>query len=78
MTITSPSSTQYNAVTELGTPEVAADNLLVIYLNELMSTRIGVRRASKVVSAAQRTNLSGGHISVLPATSSTCTCTLVS
>jgi len=43
--ISSPSSSRYNSVEDLGTPEAAAKALLDQYLNkEFMSTRIGAER----------------------------------
>lgn len=53
--ISSPSSTKYASVSDLGTPEDAARKVLEQYLTEFMSTRIGVRRESSVVSAVERT-----------------------
>ena len=51
----SPSSSRYADVAALGTPQAAADATLAQYLTELMSTRLGVRREGRVVSAAART-----------------------
>jgi hypothetical protein len=55
VSISSPSSTKYASVADLGTPEDAARKVLDQYLTEFMSTRIGVRRESSVVSATERT-----------------------
>ncbi|KAI8468302.1 MAG: lumenal PsbP-like protein [Monoraphidium minutum] len=53
--ITSPSSSRYASVEDLGTPEAAAVALLDRYLNkEFMSTRLGIKREGEVISAASR------------------------
>ena len=52
--VSSPSSSRYASVRDLGTPEEAAERTLRQYLTELMSTRIGVRRSGEVLSAAAR------------------------
>lgn len=57
--VSSPSSSNFKSVTDLGTPEDAAKFLESQYLLEFMSTRIGVRRFSKIVSFKERTNKSG-------------------
>jgi hypothetical protein len=58
--ISSPSSSRYKSVEDLGTPEAAAQKLLDQYLNqEFMSTRIGVRREGKVMSANSRVGADG-------------------
>ena len=57
--ISSPSSTKYASVADLGTPDDVAKRVLDQYLNEFMSTRIGVRRESEVVSASERTSADG-------------------
>eukprot|EP00252_Welwitschia_mirabilis_P014548 TRINITY_DN3193_c0_g2_i1.p1 TRINITY_DN3193_c0_g2~~TRINITY_DN3193_c0_g2_i1.p1 ORF type:complete len:264 (-),score=49.15 TRINITY_DN3193_c0_g2_i1:169-960(-) len=50
----SPSSSRYNSVEELGPPEAAGKKILKQYLTELMSTRLGVQRKSKVLSTSSR------------------------
>lgn len=58
--ISSPSSSRYQSVTDLGTPEDAAASLLDRYLNkEFMSTRIGIKREGQVVEASSRTGADG-------------------
>jgi hypothetical protein len=53
--ITSPSSSRFASVDDLGTPEEAAARLLDTFLNrEFMSTRLGVRREGEVLSATRR------------------------
>lgn len=53
--VSSPSSSRYASVTSLGPPEAAAQRTLQQFLEELMSTRLGVRREGEVVSAVART-----------------------
>lgn len=59
--ISSPSSTKFASPRDLGTPDEAASKILAQYLNEFMSSRLGVRRESAVVSATERegTNIDG-------------------
>ncbi|KAJ3705646.1 hypothetical protein LUZ61_009351 [Rhynchospora tenuis] len=52
--ISSPSSSKYKSVEDLGSPEDAAQKVLRQYLTELMSTRLGVKRESNVLTASQR------------------------
>eukprot|EP00882_Tetradesmus_deserticola_P020664 GHRQ01022326.1.p1 GENE.GHRQ01022326.1~~GHRQ01022326.1.p1 ORF type:complete len:234 (+),score=61.61 GHRQ01022326.1:68-703(+) len=53
--ISSPSSSRYASVEDLGSPDAAAARILDKYLNkEFMSTRIGIRREGNIVSAASR------------------------
>jgi len=53
--ITSPSSSRFASVDDLGSPEDAAARLLDTFLNrEFMSTRLGVRREGEVLSATRR------------------------
>ena len=52
--ISSPSSTKFDSPRYLGSPEDAARKVLEQTLTEFMSTRIGVRRESSVVSATER------------------------
>jgi len=53
--VSSPSSSKYDSVEDLGTPEQASQRILDQFLEEFMSTRIGVKRSAEVVSAAART-----------------------
>eukprot|EP00878_Enallax_costatus_P026750 GHUV01028737.1.p1 GENE.GHUV01028737.1~~GHUV01028737.1.p1 ORF type:complete len:211 (+),score=32.48 GHUV01028737.1:659-1291(+) len=53
--ISSPSSSRYNSVTDLGSPDDAAARILDQYLNkEFMSTRLGIRRTGEIISADSR------------------------
>jgi hypothetical protein len=52
--MSSPSSSRYKGVDDLGSPADAAQKVLKQYLTEFMSTRIGVRRDSKILSSASR------------------------
>uniref|UniRef100_A0A0C9S5G8 TSA: Wollemia nobilis Ref_Wollemi_Transcript_19328_1010 transcribed RNA sequence n=1 Tax=Wollemia nobilis TaxID=56998 RepID=A0A0C9S5G8_9CONI len=52
--ITSPSSSKFNSVEDLGPPEEAGKKVLKQYLTEFMSTRLGVRRESNVLSSSSR------------------------
>lgn len=52
--ITSPSSSRFNSVEDLGPPKSAGDRVLKQYLTEFMSTRLGVRRESNILSASSR------------------------
>ncbi|GIM03454.1 hypothetical protein Vretimale_8233 [Volvox reticuliferus] len=53
--ITSPSSSRFKSVTDLGSPEDAAKRLLDQYLTkEFMSTRLGIARYGEIVSASSR------------------------
>ena len=54
VSISSPSSTKFASPRDLGTPDEAARKILAQYLNEFMSSRLGVRRESSVVSARER------------------------
>ena len=54
VSISSPSSTKFASPRDLGTPDEAAQKILAQYLNEFMSSRLGVRRESSVVSARER------------------------
>eukprot|EP00877_Chromochloris_zofingiensis_P013615 jgi/Chrzof1/8507/Cz03g13190.t1_PPD1[v5.2] len=54
--LSSPSSSKYQSVQDLGSPEDAAKRALDQYLNkEFMSTRIGIRREAEIVGASTRT-----------------------
>ncbi|XP_078180183.1 photosystem II reaction center PsbP family protein isoform X2 [Carex rostrata] len=52
--ISSPSSSKYKSVEDLGSPQDAAERVLRQYLTEFMSTRLGVKRESNVLTASQR------------------------
>lgn len=52
--ISSPSSSKYKSVEDLGPPEEAGKGVLRQYLTEFMSTRLGVRRESSVLSTSSR------------------------
>lgn len=54
VSISSPSSSKFKGVDDLGTPQQAARNVLQQYLTEFMSTRIGVRREANIVSTNSR------------------------
>ncbi|KAL4858613.1 PsbP domain-containing protein 1 [Chlorella vulgaris] len=54
--VSSPSSSKYETVADFGgSPEAAAKKTEAQYLEEFMSTRLGVRRTTEVVSATART-----------------------
>ncbi|XWS64435.1 hypothetical protein CRYUN_Cryun05aG0003600 [Craigia yunnanensis] len=50
----SPSSSRYKTVEDLGPPQEAGKKVLKQYLTEFMSTRLGVRRESNVLSTSSR------------------------
>nr|ABK26180.1 unknown [Picea sitchensis] len=52
--ITSPSSSKFNSIKDLGPPEAAGEKVLRQYLTEFMSTRLGVRRESNILSTSSR------------------------
>ncbi|KAL8239624.1 hypothetical protein R6Q59_016191 [Mikania micrantha] len=52
--VSSPSSSKYKSVEDLGPPEEAGKAVLRQYLTEFMSTRLGVRRESSILSTASR------------------------
>uniref|UniRef100_A0A0F7GXP8 PsbP-domain protein 1 n=1 Tax=Erodium foetidum TaxID=337372 RepID=A0A0F7GXP8_9ROSI len=52
--LSSPSSSNYKSVEDLGPPEEAGKKVLKQYLTEFMSTRIGVRRESSVLATSSR------------------------
>uniref|UniRef100_A0A0F7CYP7 PsbP-domain protein 1 n=1 Tax=Geranium phaeum TaxID=379952 RepID=A0A0F7CYP7_9ROSI len=52
--LSSPSSSKYKSVEDLGPPEEAGKKVLKQYLTEFMSTRLGVRRESSVLSTSSR------------------------
>ena len=55
----SPSSTKFGSVLELGSPEAAGAALVAQYLVEFTSTRLGVRREASLLSSAPRTAADG-------------------
>ncbi|XP_068663608.1 psbP domain-containing protein 1, chloroplastic [Aristolochia californica] len=52
--MSSPSSSRYKSVEDLGPPQVAGAKVLKQYLTEFMSTRLGVRRESNILSTSSR------------------------
>ncbi|GAV64323.1 PsbP domain-containing protein [Cephalotus follicularis] len=52
--LSSPSSSTYKSVQDLGPPEEAGKKVVRQYLTEFMSTRLGVRRESNVLSTSSR------------------------
>jgi len=52
--VSSPSSSSYPSIDALGSPEEVAEKLKKEYLDEFLSTRIGVKREGKVVDAVRR------------------------
>ena len=52
--VSSPSSSKYKSVEDLGTPQEAGKKVLKQYLIEFMSTRLGVKRESNVLSTSSR------------------------
>ncbi|KAA8536719.1 hypothetical protein F0562_029197 [Nyssa sinensis] len=52
--ISSPSSSRYKSVEDLGLPQEAGEKVLRQYLTEFMSTRLGVRRESNILSTTSR------------------------
>lgn len=52
--ITSPSSSSYDSVRSLGTPQQAAERLRQQYLSEFMSTRLGSQKKVDILSASSR------------------------
>lgn len=52
--VSSPSSSKYKSVEDLGPPEEAGKAVLRQYLTEFMSTRLGVRRESSILSTSSR------------------------
>lgn len=53
--VSSPSSSRYHGIEDLGTPDEAARKVVKQYLTEFMSTRLGVRRETNLVSVNSRT-----------------------
>uniref|UniRef100_A0A0F7CYP5 PsbP-domain protein 1 n=1 Tax=Cypripedium formosanum TaxID=53042 RepID=A0A0F7CYP5_9ASPA len=52
--LSSPSSSRYKTLEDLGPPQAAAEKVLKQYLTEFMSTRLGVRRESSILSTSSR------------------------
>lgn len=52
--MSSPSSSRYKTVEDLGPPQEAGKKVLKQYLTEFMSTRLGVRRESNILSTSSR------------------------
>lgn len=52
--ISSPSSSRFTSMRDLGDPKAAGDRLVGQLLGEFMSTRLGVRRETALVAAANR------------------------
>lgn len=52
--LSSPSSSRYKSVEDLGPPQEAGKKVLQQYLTEFMSTRLGVRRESNILSTSSR------------------------
>ncbi|CAH8320359.1 unnamed protein product [Eruca vesicaria subsp. sativa] len=50
----SPSSSKYKSLEDLGSPEEAGKRLLRQYLTEFMSTRLGVKRESSILTTSSR------------------------
>jgi hypothetical protein len=55
----SPSSRRFASIEDLGTPEEAGAKLLDQWLLEFTSTRLGVRREARLLSAAYRDGADG-------------------
>ena len=53
--VSSISSSKYESVADLGSPQDAAAQNLEQFLEEFMSTRLGVRRVGEIISAVART-----------------------
>ncbi|KAL5730060.1 PsbP domain-containing protein 1 [Ranunculus cassubicifolius] len=54
MDISSPSSSNYKSIEDLGSPQAVAENILKQYVREFMSTRLGVRRESSILSSKSK------------------------
>ena len=52
--ISSPSSSRYSTIDDLRSPQAAAERTRQQYVQELMSTRLGIKRTADVVSASER------------------------
>ncbi|GMJ11160.1 hypothetical protein HRI_004785200 [Hibiscus trionum] len=60
--MSSPSSSRYKTVEDLGPPEEAGKKVLKQYLTEFMSTRLGVRRESNILSTSSRVAADDGKL----------------
>lgn len=72
--ISSPSSSKYKSVSDLGSPEEAGERIARQLLSEFMSTRIGVRREGDIVSAVERTGSDGQLYYDIQVTPGPCRC----
>lgn len=52
--VSSPSSSKFKTVQDLGSPQQAGKKVLDQYLTEFMSTRLGVKRESNILSTSER------------------------
>ena len=59
MSLSSPSTSKLQGVADLGDPQAAAARTVQQYLEELKTTRLGVRRDGEIVSASSRTGPDG-------------------
>lgn len=59
--MSSPSSSKYTSLKIIGSPDKVADKARKQYLREMMSTRLGVRRESEILSASDRTGADGNE-----------------
>ena len=59
MSISSPSSSRYVSVEALGPPDKVAQLTKAQYLDELLSTRLGVKRKAEILSADERIGPNG-------------------
>eukprot|EP00897_Mesotaenium_endlicherianum_P001751 jgi/Mesen1/1603/ME000134S00727 len=57
--ISSPTTSKFKDLSDLGSPEEAGQQALKQYLNEFMSTRLGVRRDSQLLSTSTLTGVDG-------------------
>ncbi|KAJ0251168.1 PsbP domain-containing protein 1 [Hirschfeldia incana] len=57
----SPSSSKYKSLEDLGSPEEAGKKVLRQYLTEFMSTRLGVKRESNILTTSSRVADDGEH-----------------
>lgn len=59
--LSSPSSSRYKSVRSIGPPDVVAEKARRQYLRDMMSTRLGVKRETNVVSASDRIGPDGNE-----------------
>jgi hypothetical protein len=52
--VSSPSSSKYEGVKDLGSPQTSGESIKKQYIGEFMSTRLGVKRTAEVLSASSR------------------------